>query len=39
MADDLTRRTIARLQQDGICFAGGATWRGQQVMRLSVISW
>jgi glutamate/tyrosine decarboxylase-like PLP-dependent enzyme len=38
-ADDLTRRAIARLQQDGISFAGGAIWRGQQVMRLSVISW
>lgn len=38
-ADDLTRRTIARLQRDGTCFAGGATWRGAQVMRLSVISW
>ncbi|WP_374378326.1 aspartate aminotransferase family protein [Dongia sp.] len=39
MADDLTRRTIARIQADGICFAGGATWRGNQVMRVSVISW
>jgi glutamate/tyrosine decarboxylase-like PLP-dependent enzyme len=39
VADDLTRRTIARLQADGISFAGGATWRGSQVMRLSVISW
>jgi glutamate/tyrosine decarboxylase-like PLP-dependent enzyme len=38
-ADDLTRRTIARLQADGICFAGGAAWRGSQVMRLSVTSW
>jgi len=38
-ADDLTRRTIARIQEDGICFTGGATWRGQQVMRISVISW
>ena len=38
-ADDLTRSTIARLQRDGVCFAGGATWRGEQVMRISVISW
>ncbi|MBK8160317.1 MAG: aspartate aminotransferase family protein [Rhodospirillaceae bacterium] len=37
-ADRLTQRTIARIQQDGICFAGGAKWRGQQVMRLSIIS-
>lgn len=37
--DDLTRRTIARLQADGVSFAGGAAWRGRQVMRLSVSSW
>ena len=33
-----TRATIRRVQEDGIIFAGGATWRGQWVMRLSVIS-
>jgi glutamate/tyrosine decarboxylase-like PLP-dependent enzyme len=37
--DALTREVIARVQQDGICFAGGARWRGLWVMRLSVISW
>ena len=36
-ADQLTRDTIARIQQDGVCFAGGAKWRGHQVMRISVI--
>ncbi len=36
--DDVTRRTIQRVQSDGTCFAGGARWRGQWVMRLSVIS-
>ena len=35
--DDLTSKTIARIQQDGICFVGGAKWRGKQVMRVSVI--
>lgn len=35
--DALTRATIARIQTDGICFAGGAKWRGRDVMRLSVI--
>jgi glutamate/tyrosine decarboxylase-like PLP-dependent enzyme len=35
--DQLTRDTIARIQQDGVCFAGGAMWRGRQIMRLSVI--
>ena len=38
-ADRLTLQTIAKLQQDGICFAGGAKWRGRQCMRVSVISW
>jgi len=37
--DDSTVKTIARIQQDGVCFAGGAKWRGQQVMRISVISY
>jgi glutamate/tyrosine decarboxylase-like PLP-dependent enzyme len=36
--DALTQKTIAFIQRDGICFAGGAQWRGQLVMRLSVIS-
>lgn len=35
--DRLTRATIARIQADGECFAGGAQWRGRWVMRLSVI--
>ena len=37
-ADALTDRTIARIQQDGVCFVGGANWRGRQVIRVSVIS-
>lgn len=37
--DALTQAVIARLQADGTCFAGGAKWRGQSIMRLSVISW
>lgn len=35
--DALTQKVIARIQEDGECFAGGAKWRGQQVMRISVI--
>ena len=40
--DDLTRRTIARIQSDGVCFVGGAQWRDRQgrnvwIMRISVI--
>ena len=38
-ADDAaTQATIARLQRDGTIFAGGARWRGQWVLRLSVIA-
>lgn len=37
--DELTRATIARIQRDGAVFAGGARWRGRDVMRISVISW
>ena len=32
------RAVIARVQQDGRCFAGGAEWRGDWVMRLSLTS-
>jgi hypothetical protein len=35
--DALTQKTIAFIQRDGIFFAGGAQWRGQLVMRLSII--
>jgi len=35
--DALTRRTIAEIQHEGTCFAGGALWRGRQIMRVSVI--
>lgn len=37
-ADALTDRTISRVQQDGVCFVGGANWRGRQIIRVSVIS-
>ncbi len=36
--DAATRAVIERLQQDNQCFAGGASWRGRWVMRISVIS-
>jgi glutamate/tyrosine decarboxylase-like PLP-dependent enzyme len=38
-ADEQTSRVIERLQSERICFAGGARWKGRQVVRLSVISW
>lgn len=34
--DTGTLATIARLQADGVAYAGGAKWRGQWVMRISV---
>jgi glutamate/tyrosine decarboxylase-like PLP-dependent enzyme len=34
----LTRATVARLQADNICLAGGADWHGQFALRLSVIA-
>jgi glutamate/tyrosine decarboxylase-like PLP-dependent enzyme len=37
-ADALTDRTIARIQREGVCFVGGANWRGRQIIRISVIS-
>lgn len=34
--DARTRSVIAAVQQDGTCWLGGSTWRGQAVMRISV---
>jgi hypothetical protein len=36
--DSLTFRLIQRIQDDATLFAGGAKWKGEWVMRLSVIS-
>lgn len=36
-SDALTTRTIARIQREGVCFVGGAHWRGRQIVRVSVI--
>ena len=36
-ADALTLRAIERIQQDGVCFVGGAHWHGRQIVRISVI--
>jgi glutamate/tyrosine decarboxylase-like PLP-dependent enzyme len=37
--DELTRAVIDRTQTEGILYAGGGRWRGQWMMRLSVIAW
>jgi len=33
-----TEAVIARIQKDGVCFAAGAQWREDWVMRLSITS-
>jgi len=37
--DEFTRRVIARVQQDGTCWAAGTTWHGMAAMRISVSNW
>jgi aspartate aminotransferase-like enzyme len=36
---DRTRRVIARLQSEGVVWAGGTEWQGRTVLRISVSSW
>jgi len=36
--NEWTRATVAQLQADNICLAGGAEWRGHFVLRLSLIA-
>jgi glutamate/tyrosine decarboxylase-like PLP-dependent enzyme len=38
-ADELTRETIRRIQEDGTCWLGGTTWRERAAMRISVSNW
>jgi glutamate/tyrosine decarboxylase-like PLP-dependent enzyme len=33
-----TEAVIAKVQQDGVCFAAGSAWRGDWVMRISISS-
>ncbi len=37
--DERTRRVVEALQDDGTCWLGGSTWKGMQVMRISVSNW
>jgi glutamate/tyrosine decarboxylase-like PLP-dependent enzyme len=37
--DETTRRTVARVQQDGTCWLSGSSWKGRAVMRISVSNW
>jgi glutamate/tyrosine decarboxylase-like PLP-dependent enzyme len=38
-SDELTRRIIAAIQQEGTCWCGGTVFHGRAAMRLSVSSW
>jgi len=35
----LTDAVVARVQDEGTCWAGGTTWHGQAAMRLSISNW
>lgn len=35
----LTQAVIARVQDEGTCWAGGTTWHGQVAMRVSISNW
>jgi hypothetical protein len=37
--DDVTRKVITGVQQDGTCWASGTTWHGLAAMRISVSNW
>jgi glutamate/tyrosine decarboxylase-like PLP-dependent enzyme len=38
-SDRLTDEVARRLQAEGTCWAGGSTWRGRRVLRISVSNW
>jgi glutamate/tyrosine decarboxylase-like PLP-dependent enzyme len=35
----LTQKVIARVQDEGTCWAGGTKWHGQAAMRISISNW
>lgn len=37
--DEATAATLTRIQSGGVCWCGGATWKGRSVIRISVSSW
>jgi len=38
-AGAFTQRVIAAVQEEGTCWLGGTTWRGERAMRISVCNW
>ena len=37
--DELTRATVAAVQEDGTCWLSGTVWQGRAAMRISVSNW
>ncbi len=37
--DEVTRKVIAAIQDEGTCWCGGTIWQGRAAMRISVSSW
>lgn len=37
--DEITRRTVANVQQEGTCWLAGTSWHGLAAMRISVSNW
>lgn len=37
--DEKTEAVLKYVQEEGICWVGGSTWRGRRVIRISVCSW
>lgn len=37
--DELTQKTIQFVQEEGVCWVGGAKWKNKDVIRISVCSW
>lgn len=37
--DDLTAKTLERIQKSGECWCGGAQWDNRKVIRVSICSW
>ncbi|MEP4892234.1 MAG: pyridoxal-dependent decarboxylase [Aliiglaciecola sp.] len=38
-SDEVTVKTLKSIQDSGVTWCGGATWMGQQVIRISICSW
>lgn len=37
--DELTRRVVSAVQEEGTCWMSGTTWQGRAAMRISVSNW